>query len=48
MGEIGGTDYNNPIVGNKPIDQLNSNVPLVIDTIISAVNVTTQIIQTIF
>ncbi|XP_023765184.1 GDSL esterase/lipase At1g28610 [Lactuca sativa] len=38
MGEIGGTDYNNPIVGNKPIDELNSYVPLVIDTIISAVN----------
>ncbi|CAI9300196.1 unnamed protein product [Lactuca saligna] len=38
MGEIGGTDYNNPIVYNKPIDELNSYVPLVIDTIISAIN----------
>ncbi|CAH1434034.1 unnamed protein product [Lactuca virosa] len=34
MGEIGGTDYNNPIVDNKRID----DVPLVIDTIISAIN----------
>nr|KAJ0192842.1 hypothetical protein LSAT_V11C800451740 [Lactuca sativa] len=39
MGEIGGTDYNNPIVNNKPINELNSYIPLVIDIIISAVNV---------
>ena len=48
MGEIGGTDYNNPIFDYKPIEEVESYVPLVIDTIISAVNVTTQIIQNIF
>ncbi|XP_052622737.1 GDSL esterase/lipase At1g28590 [Lactuca sativa] len=38
MGEIGGTDYNNPIFDYKPIEEVESYVPLVIDTIISAVN----------
>ncbi|XP_052623023.1 GDSL esterase/lipase At1g28600-like [Lactuca sativa] len=38
MGEIGGTDYNGPIFDYKPIEEVESYVPLVIDTIISAVN----------
>ncbi|CAH1434036.1 unnamed protein product [Lactuca virosa] len=45
MGEIGGGDYNNAIFGDKPIEEAQSYVPLVIDTIISTVNVTTQIVQ---
>ncbi|GKB84084.1 SGNH hydrolase-type esterase domain-containing protein, partial [Tanacetum coccineum] len=38
VGEIGGNDYNFPILAGKPIDEFKSLVPLVIDTIISAVN----------
>ncbi|GJX77373.1 SGNH hydrolase-type esterase domain-containing protein [Tanacetum coccineum] len=39
VGEIGGNDYNYPILEGKPVDELNSLVPLVIDRIISVVNV---------
>jgi hypothetical protein len=38
MGEIGGNDVNFPMLEGKPIDELKSLVPLVINTIISAVN----------
>ncbi|KAI3764184.1 hypothetical protein L2E82_14187 [Cichorium intybus] len=38
MGEIGGNDYNYPIIAGKPIDEAKPLVPLIIDTIISAVN----------
>ncbi|PWA38793.1 SGNH hydrolase-type esterase domain-containing protein [Artemisia annua] len=38
VGEIGGNDYNYPILYRLPVDELNSLVPLVIDTIISVVN----------
>ncbi|CAI9300202.1 unnamed protein product [Lactuca saligna] len=38
MGEIGGTNYNTPIMQDKSIDEVQSYVPLVIDTIISAIN----------
>ncbi|KAM0054606.1 putative sinapine esterase [Helianthus debilis subsp. tardiflorus] len=36
MGEIGGNDYNHPIVAGKPSDEIKLYVPLVINTIISA------------
>ncbi|KAI7733966.1 hypothetical protein M8C21_031972, partial [Ambrosia artemisiifolia] len=36
MGEIGGNDYNHPIVTGKPFDEIESYVPLVINTIVSA------------
>ncbi|KAL9996763.1 putative sinapine esterase [Helianthus debilis subsp. tardiflorus] len=39
MGEIGGNDYNHPVMVGKPIDELRSYVPLVIDTIVFAINV---------
>ncbi|KAI3795459.1 hypothetical protein L1987_38114 [Smallanthus sonchifolius] len=38
MGEIGGNDYNFPLYKGKTIDELQSYVPLVIDTIVSAIN----------
>ncbi|KAJ0837508.1 putative sinapine esterase [Helianthus annuus] len=38
MGEIGGNDYNFPLSTGRPIDEVKSYVPLVIDTIISAIN----------
>ncbi|KAI3744926.1 hypothetical protein L1987_58024 [Smallanthus sonchifolius] len=38
MGEIGGNDYNFPLSRGKTIDEVQSNVPLVIDTIVSTVN----------
>ncbi|KAK9064280.1 hypothetical protein SSX86_015660 [Deinandra increscens subsp. villosa] len=38
MGEIGGNDYNHPIIAGKPFDELKSYVPLVIDTIESAIH----------
>lgn len=38
MGEIGGNDYNYPILAGKPINEVEPLVPLVIDTIISAIN----------
>ncbi|KAM0054607.1 putative sinapine esterase [Helianthus debilis subsp. tardiflorus] len=38
MGEIGGNDYNHPVMVGKPIDELRSYVPLVIDTIVFAIN----------
>nr|GEW12660.1 SGNH hydrolase-type esterase domain-containing protein [Tanacetum cinerariifolium] len=38
VGEIGGNNYNFPILAGKSIDEFKSLVPLVIDTIISAVN----------
>lgn len=41
MGEIGGNDYNHPILAGKPIDELKSYVPFVINTIILAINVST-------
>ncbi|KAI7754850.1 hypothetical protein M8C21_020853 [Ambrosia artemisiifolia] len=37
VGEIGGNDYNYPILWGKPIEEVDSLVPLVIDTIISAI-----------
>lgn len=39
LGEIGGNDYNHPIIAGKPLDELKSYVPLVIDTIVSTINV---------
>lgn len=42
MGEIGGNDYNYPILAGKPINEVEPLVPLVIDTIISAINVRTK------
>ncbi|GJY12083.1 SGNH hydrolase-type esterase domain-containing protein [Tanacetum coccineum] len=38
MGEIGGNDYNVPFFIGKSIEEVESYVPLVIDTIISAIN----------
>ncbi|KAL7592443.1 GDSL esterase/lipase At1g28580 [Lactuca sativa] len=38
MGEIGGNDYNHAVIAGKPIDELKSYVPLVINTIVSAIN----------
>nr|XP_043626353.1 GDSL esterase/lipase At1g28600-like isoform X2 [Erigeron canadensis] len=38
MGEIGGNDYNIPILAGSPMDEIKPLVPLVIDRIISAVN----------
>ncbi|PWA98776.1 hypothetical protein CTI12_AA014950 [Artemisia annua] len=38
VGEIGGNDYNYPILEGRPVDELNSLVPLIIDRIISVVN----------
>ncbi|KAI3764183.1 hypothetical protein L2E82_14186 [Cichorium intybus] len=38
VGEIGVNDYNIPITDGKPIDEIEPFVPLVTDTIISAVN----------
>lgn len=38
MGEIGGNDYNHAVMVGKPIDELKSYVPLVINTIISAIS----------
>ncbi|KAK9051299.1 hypothetical protein SSX86_027926 [Deinandra increscens subsp. villosa] len=38
MGEIGGNDYNHPLSAGIPLDEIKPYVPLVIDTIISAVN----------
>ncbi|KAI7734234.1 hypothetical protein M8C21_011547 [Ambrosia artemisiifolia] len=38
MGEIGGNDYNIPLSKGKSIDEVQSYVPLVIDTIISTIN----------
>ncbi|KAI3731769.1 hypothetical protein L1987_62958 [Smallanthus sonchifolius] len=38
VGEIGGNDYNYPLLEGKPIEGIESFVPLVIDTILSAIN----------
>ncbi|KAI3824483.1 hypothetical protein L1987_05943 [Smallanthus sonchifolius] len=38
MGEIGGNDYNHPVMAGKSIDELKPYVPLVINTIVSAIN----------
>nr|GEY77973.1 GDSL esterase/lipase At1g28580-like [Tanacetum cinerariifolium] len=38
MGEIGGNDYNPPIIAGKPFEELKSYVPLIINTIVSAIN----------
>ncbi|KAI7733964.1 hypothetical protein M8C21_031970 [Ambrosia artemisiifolia] len=38
MGEIGGNDYNHPVMVGKSIDELKSYVPLVINTIVLAIN----------
>ncbi|XP_076928669.1 GDSL esterase/lipase At1g28570-like [Bidens hawaiensis] len=38
VGEIGGNDYNYPILKGKTIEEIEPLVPLVIDTVISAVN----------
>jgi hypothetical protein len=39
MGEIGGNDYNHALEYGKSIAEIKTYVPFVIDTIISAVNV---------
>ncbi|KAI3498702.1 hypothetical protein L1887_34481 [Cichorium endivia] len=38
MGEIGGNDYNHALVAGKSIDEVETYVPFVINTIVSAVN----------
>ncbi|KAJ0637724.1 putative sinapine esterase [Helianthus annuus] len=38
VGEIGGNDYNYPILWGQPIEEVEVLVPLVIDTIISTIN----------
>ncbi|KAJ9563668.1 hypothetical protein OSB04_008828 [Centaurea solstitialis] len=38
MGEIGGNDYNHPILSGKPFSEIELFVPFVIDAIVSAVN----------
>ncbi|KAK1422717.1 hypothetical protein QVD17_18003 [Tagetes erecta] len=38
VGEIGGNDYNHPIIVGKPFDEIKQYVPLVINTITSTVN----------
>ncbi|XP_071735841.1 GDSL esterase/lipase At1g28590-like isoform X2 [Rutidosis leptorrhynchoides] len=38
IGEIGGNDYNYPLLVGKPIEEAESYVPLVIDTIFSTIN----------
>ncbi|KAI3824481.1 hypothetical protein L1987_05941 [Smallanthus sonchifolius] len=38
VGEIGGNDYNHPIIAGIPFDEIKWYVPLVINTIVSAVN----------
>ncbi|KAI7749243.1 hypothetical protein M8C21_030887, partial [Ambrosia artemisiifolia] len=38
MGEIGGNDYNHAVIAGKPISELKSYVPLVINTIVSSIN----------
>ncbi|KAI7741178.1 hypothetical protein M8C21_019357, partial [Ambrosia artemisiifolia] len=38
MGEIGGNEYNYPLRDEKPIDEIKSFVPLVVNTIASAIN----------
>ncbi|KAJ9546975.1 hypothetical protein OSB04_019518 [Centaurea solstitialis] len=48
MGEIGGNDYNHALMAGKSIDDLETYVPLVIKTIVSAINVRTKIALEIF
>ncbi|XP_071708887.1 GDSL esterase/lipase At1g28570-like [Rutidosis leptorrhynchoides] len=38
MGEIGGNDYNYPILEGKSVNEVDSLVPLVTDSIVSAIN----------
>ncbi|XP_024987747.1 GDSL esterase/lipase At1g28590-like [Cynara cardunculus var. scolymus] len=38
MGEIGGNDYNYPILEGKPVSEIEPYVPFVIDAIVSAVD----------
>jgi hypothetical protein len=40
LGEIGGVDYIVGLTDKKPIEEIRSWVPNVVDAIISAVNVT--------
>jgi hypothetical protein len=39
MGEIGGNDFNNALLGGKPIEEVQTFVPAVVDAIGSAINV---------
>lgn len=39
MGEIGGNDYNNPLLAGKSIEQVQTYVPLVIEEISSTIKV---------
>ncbi|KAJ0430609.1 putative sinapine esterase [Helianthus annuus] len=39
VGEVGGNDYNFPILDGNPIDDVKSFVPIVINTIVSIINV---------
>lgn len=43
MGEIGGNDYNHALIAGKSIDEVKTYVPLVIEAIVSTVNVRTFI-----
>ncbi|KAM0048025.1 putative sinapine esterase [Helianthus debilis subsp. tardiflorus] len=47
VGEIGGNDYNHPLSIGKSIDEVESYVPLVIDTIVSVINVRSYLIKKI-
>lgn len=38
MGEIGGNDYNYPILAGKPVSEIEPFVPFVVDAIVSAVD----------
>lgn len=44
MGEIGGNDYNNALLAGKSIEQVQAYVPLVIETIASAINVRIMVV----
>lgn len=39
VGEIGGNDYNNPLLAGKSIEQVQTYVPLVIEEISSTIKV---------
>jgi len=46
MGEIGGNDYNHALTAGKSIDEVETYVPYVINTIVLAVNVRIYTIYT--
>lgn len=39
VGEIGGNDYNDALVAGKSIEQVETYVPLIIEAIVSSINV---------